>query len=78
MVANRLHAILSFLNKFKKFVHVTDFDRLRRSGPRDQFLKKKIWLNCLRGTFLHISLRDLQRYCLFASNLALYTRGISP
>ena len=27
MVANRLHAILSFLNKFQKFGHVTDFDR---------------------------------------------------
>ena len=40
MVANRLHAILSFLNKFQKFGHLTDFDRLRYTGSLDQLLKK--------------------------------------
>ena len=73
MVANRLHTILSFLNKFQKFCHVTDFDRLRHTGSRDQLLKKIICLKCVRGKFVHIPLTDLQRYGLVASNLALYT-----
>ena len=40
MVANRLHAILSFLNKFQKFCHVTYFDRYVILGHVTNFWKK--------------------------------------